>query len=307
MAKQRHTRTIREHVSPHWGVFYEARRVLQRGRSRHQRIEVLETPEFGRTLRLDGITQVVEKSDYQYHEPMVHPAMCCHRRPAEVLVIGGGDGGVLREVLKYKSLRHVDCAELDGQVVEFSRRYLSAMNKRSFDDRRVTVNVGDGRKFVEEKRSTYDVVIMDMTDPFGPSKYLYTREFFRAVKRSLKGPDGIFAMHTDSPVVRPATFGSIVKTLSRVFAHVHPLYVYVQMYASLWSISLCSDSASVSTTRAARANARLRRNRIRGLKVFSGATFDAMRVAYPYIEDILRKSSHILTDKRPDAPEPVVA
>ncbi len=305
MTPQKRTRTIREHLTPHWGFFYTVKRSLYRARTKFQSIEVVDARQFGRTLLLDRITQVMEKNDYQYHEPMVHPAMCCHARPAHVLVIGGGDGGTLREVLRYKSVQHVDFAELDEQVIAFSRKYLSRMNKRSFDDRRVSIHVADGRKFVEKKKGAYDVVIMDMTDPLGPSKRLYTREFFRAVKRSFKDRTGVFVMHTDSPVVRPATFRSIVRTLSSVFTHVQPLYTYIQMYASLWSISLCSDSSSIKKTTAAQANARMRRNGIRGLRAFNGTTFEMMRVAYPYIRDILKKRSRILTDKRPDNPEPV--
>ncbi|MBD3391611.1 MAG: polyamine aminopropyltransferase [Chitinivibrionales bacterium] len=306
MPKRKHRRMIHEHLTPHWGFFYSVRKRLYKGRTKYQKIEMVDTPEFGRMLRLDRITQVVEKNEYQYHEPMVHPAMCCHPRPRDILVVGGGDGGILREVVRYRSVRHIDIAEIDEKVIEFSRKYLSRMNRRSFEDRRVTVNVTDGRDFVRQTKGAYDIIIMDMTDPFGPSKYLYTKEFFRLVKSSLKNKDGIFVMHADSPVWRPATFNAIVKTLSSVFPQVQPLYVYIQMYAALWSIGLSSSSKAVSTTTASLVNRRLRRNGIRGLKVFTGETFDAMRVAYPYVREILNKRSRILTDRRPDAPEPVV-
>ncbi|MBD3241848.1 MAG: hypothetical protein GF331_14765, partial [Chitinivibrionales bacterium] len=198
-----------EPLNPHFGFFYTVKKTLYRGRSRFQKIELIDTDEFGNVLLLDDITQVAEKNDYQYHEPMVHPALCCHPRPADILVIGGGDGGILREVLKHRTVRSVTFVELDEKVVEFSRKYLSSLNKGAFDDPRVETVFSDGRAFVEQNPKRFDVVIMDMTDPFGPSRMLYTREFYRAVKRSFKNTNGIFTMHSESPVVRPVAYNCV--------------------------------------------------------------------------------------------------
>jgi spermidine synthase len=234
---------------------------------------------------------------------MVHPALCSHPNPRSVLVIGGGDGGILREVLKYPTVEQVDFAELDEQVIDFSRKYLAKMNRYSFDDPRVAIHVTDGREWVERHPGLYDVVIMDMTDPFGPSVMLYTREFFRAVKKSFRNDKGIFVMHAESPVSRPAAFNCIVKTLQAVFGTVQPIYLYIQMYAVLWSIALASDAGTVATCRAAMIERRLKKYGLEGLKVFSGRTLEAMRVPYPYIEDILRSRGRVITDKAPRFPD----
>ncbi len=302
MAEGDKRREFRELLNPDFGYYYTIDKTLYKGKTKFQNIEMVHSPEFGNTLLLDNITQVVEKNEYQYHEPMVHPSMCCHPKPRDVLVIGGGDGGILREVLKYPSVRHVDFAELDAEVVEFSRKYLTKMNKKSFDDNRVVINIVDGRKFVEEHTGAYDVVIMDMTDPFGPSKYLYTKEFFTAVKKALRGLEGIFTMHTESPISRPVVFNSIVKTLESVFANVEVLYTYIQMYAVLWSIGVCSDSDRVRRSSAAVVNRKLARSGIDNLQVFTGDTFAAMKTKYPYIDAILKKRARVITDKRPDFP-----
>jgi spermidine synthase len=293
-------RIQREYLNPHFGYFYTVDKVLYKGKTRFQKIELVQTPEFGTVLLLDGITQVGEKNEYEYHETMVHPAMCAHPLPQRVLIIGGGDGGILREVLKYPTVKSVDIAELDEEVVAFSRVCLAGMNNHSLEDPRVTVHITDGRQFVEEHPGYYDVVIMDMTDPAGPSKFLYTKQFFTSVKGSLRTAQGIFVMHTESPVSRPLIFNRIVKTLHSAFDEVTPLYLYIQMYAVLWSICLCSPELPLGQIKPTLIDRRLRRYDIRGLKLVTGETTAAMRVAYPYINDILRRPAPIITDRSPD-------
>jgi spermidine synthase len=298
-------RVIREYLNPRFGYFYTASKTLYRGKTRHQKIELVDTPEFGLTLRLDGITQVVTKNDYQYHEPMSHAALCCHPNPRSVLIIGGGDGGILREVVKNSRVKNIDVAELDAEVMEFSLKYFKTVHGGAFDDARVKVHICDGRTFVQSRKGVYDVVIMDMTDPFGPSRYLYTKEFFAAVKRSMRDSRGIFAMHTESPVACPATFNCILRTLGAVFSNVQTMYLYIQMYAVLWSITISSDSASVKKSSAALIDRRLQSSGVGRLKLFTGQTFTAMKVAYPYIKDELKAPGRVLTDRRPDIPDSI--
>ena len=257
-------------------------------------------------LILDGITQVAENSEFQYHEPMVHPALCAHPWARRVLVIGGGDGGVLREVLKYPCVETVDLAELDEGVIAFSKKYLSSVHHGAFSDPRVRINIVDGREFVEEHPKSFDLVIMDMTDPFGPSKFLYTREFFGLVKKSLRTPHGVFSMHTESPVTRPATFACIQKTLRAVFSHVCPLYIYMQMYAVLWSITVSSEKTDLGALKAAGVDKKLKKQKITGLKVYTGAVHEASQAAYPYISDIFKRKARIITDRNPDIPDGII-
>ncbi|MBD3344562.1 MAG: polyamine aminopropyltransferase [Chitinivibrionales bacterium] len=301
--KKDEKRVFHEQLNDNFGFYYTINETLYRGKTAFQDIELVDTPEFGKVLLLDNITQVAEKNDYQYHEPMVHPALCCHPKPQDILVIGGGDGGILKEVLKYPTVRKIHFAELDSDVVNFSKKYLSSMNKNSFDQPRVRMNFTDGRAFVEKRNKEFDGVIMDMTDPFGPSKMLYTKEFFQAVKRSLKNPRGVFVMHSESPITRPVAFNCINKTLGKVFTHVNIVYIYIQMYAVLWSIAVCSDETDISKTKAAVINRRLETYGITNNKVYTGATHHAMLAAYPYIEDILKTRAPIITDSKPDFPD----
>lgn len=296
-------RVFTEALNPNFGYFYTINKTLQKGRTEFQELELVDTDEFGKVLLLDNITQVAECNDSHYHEPMVHPALCCHPKPQNVLVIGGGDGGILREVLKYPSVKKVDLAELDAKVISFSKKYLKSVHNDSFDDPRVHIQVVDGRAFTEEHPAEYDIIIMDMTDPYGPSKMLYTKEFFRKVKSAFRDQNGIFIMHSESPVSRPRAFGCIQKTLRSVFKNVNPFYLYIQMYAVLWSITMCSDIIDASVVKAGAVDKKLQKSGIDGLQVYSGQTHVSMQVQYPYIGQILKRPARIITDARPDFPD----
>jgi spermidine synthase len=296
-------RIYAEALNPHFGYFYTVNKTLARAKTRYQSLQLLDTDEFGKVLLLDDITQAADRNDSHYHEPMVHPALCSHPRPESVLVIGGGDGGILREVLKYPCVKRADLAELDEDVIRFSKKYLSKIHCGAFRDPRVRIHVTDGRTFVESHRKRFDIIIMDMTDPSGPSALVYTKEFFRSVRDALRDINGIFVMHTESPVTRPAAFSCIQKTLRAAFPHVTPFYSYIQMYATLWSITLCSRSGRAGRITAGEIDAALARRGIRGCAVYSGATHVAMRTPFPYITRLLRQPAGTITDARPEFPD----
>jgi spermidine synthase len=296
----------REWLNRNFGYFFSVNRRIHSCTTAYQKLDLVETDEFGRVLILDGITQIAEKSEFQYHEPMVHPALCTHPHPRRVLVIGAGDGAILREVLKYPTVETVDLAELDEGVITFSKKYLGPIHRNAFNDKRVRVHIVDGRNFVESHPGCFDVVIMDMTDPFGPSKYLYTKEFFGLIKRSFRSPQGVFSMHTESPITRPKTFASIQKTLRSVFSNVRPFYVYIQMYAVLWSITIASDASDMASLGAAHIDRKLAKHKIRGLKMYNGKVHVASQIAYPFISSILEQKTRVITDRHPDIPDDIL-
>jgi spermidine synthase len=295
-----------EWLNDNFGFFYTISKRLRFGATKYQTIELVDTNELGRVLILDGITQAAQRGECYYHEPMVHPAMCTHPCPRRVLVIGAGDGGIIREVLKYPCVESLDLAELDGGVIEFSRKYLPSVNQGAFDDARVRVHITDGRGFVEKNRASFDMVIMDMTDPFGPAKFLYTKDFFRSVKRSFRDPRGVFVMHTESPVARPRTFACIQRTLRSVFRHVRPLYAYIHMYATLWSITVSSDGSDMASINRAAIDKKLARYGIKGLRYYTGKIHEAAQVSWPHLDDLLNKRARVLTDRHPDIPDEIV-
>ncbi|GAB1483203.1 polyamine aminopropyltransferase [Treponema sp.] len=302
--KTENTRRINERLSPSSGWYYEAGETLHEGKTPFQEIELVTTEEFGRTLLLDGATQVMEKNEFQYHESLAHLPLLSHRNPRRVLIIGGGDGGLVREVLKHPCVQSVDFIELDEEVVLFSRRYLLELNKGAFEDPRVKLSFMDGRAFVEAAApATYDVILMDMTDPAGPSLRLYTQEFFLAVRRILRDDESLFAMHSESPETRPEAFARIRSTLASVFPLVRLAYTYIRMYGTLWSFALCSASTDPKKIDGETIERRLAERGISALKLVSPDTWPAFFVHWPYIGALLTEPGPISTDAEPDFPD----
>lgn len=162
-----------------------------------QRIDILESNEFGRFFTLDGLMMVTEKDEFIYHEMIVHVPMAVNLNIKKVLVIGAGDGGTIRELTKYKSIEKIDMVEIDKRVVEVCKEYLP-QTACKLDDERVTIFYQDGLKFVRGKENEYDLIIVDSTDPFGPGEGLFTKEFYGNCYKALT-EDGILVNQHESP------------------------------------------------------------------------------------------------------------
>lgn len=172
-------------------------RQIYSGKSEFQRIDIFDSLEFGRVLVLDGYTMLTEKDEFMYHEMIVHVPLCAHPNARKALVIGGGDGGSVRELVRYKDLDHIDLVEIDEEVVDACRKYLP-QTAGKLDDPRVRIHYEDGLKFIRHHEDEYDVIIVDSTDPFGPGEGLFTREFYGNCFRALK-EDGIMVNQHESP------------------------------------------------------------------------------------------------------------
>lgn len=166
-------------------------------KSEFQQIDVFESEEFGRFLTLDGYMMLTEKDEFIYHEMIVHVPMAVNPKIKSVLVIGAGDGGVLRELTRYKTVESIDLVEIDEQVVEVCKKYLPK-TACGFDDSRVNVYFQDGLKFVRRCENTYDLIIVDSTDPFGPGEGLFTKEFYGNCCNALT-ETGIMVNQCESP------------------------------------------------------------------------------------------------------------
>ena len=165
--------------------------------SSEQHIDVLQTREFGKILVVDGDIMLTEKDEFIYHEMITHVAMCVHPNPKRVLVIGGGDGGTVRELTKYDFIEKIDLVEIDEEVVDVSKKYLHTTALK-LDDPRVTCYFEDGLKFIRRVTDEYDIIIVDSTDPFGPGEGLFTREFYGNCYKALHD-DGIMVNQHESP------------------------------------------------------------------------------------------------------------
>ena len=172
-------------------------RQVYSAKSRFQQIDVYDTPAFGRVLVLDGCLMLTEKDEFIYHEMIVHPAMAVKPDIKSVLVIGGGDGGCIRELCKYDSIEKIDLCEIDREVIKVCREFLPQTALR-MDDIRAELHIADGLKFVRRQKEAYDLIIVDSTDPFGPGEGLFTREFYGNCLSALTA-DGILINQHESP------------------------------------------------------------------------------------------------------------
>ena len=172
-------------------------RQLYSGQSEFQRIDVFESPEFGRFLTLDGYMMLTERDEFIYHEMITHVPLAVHPKVKRVLVIGAGDGGVIRELVRYPEIEDIDLVEIDELVVEVCRKYLPQTDCR-LDDPRVHIHYEDGLKYIRSCEDEYDLILVDSTDPFGPGEGLFTREFYGNCFKALKD-DGIMINQHESP------------------------------------------------------------------------------------------------------------
>ncbi len=207
-------------------------------KSRYQDIYLFDTYEYGKLLVIDGTVQTTLKDEFIYHEMIVHPPLLTHPEPRRILIIGGGDGGAVREVLKH-SPQEVHVVEIDEKVVELSRRYLPELS-RSYEDTRVHLHIQNGVEFIKSNDG-FDVIIIDSTDPVGPAAGLFEREFYRNVKNSLS-PGGIVTQQCGTPFYHPEELCGVKNALESVFRYVKIYLAYIPTYPSgMWSFVMASD------------------------------------------------------------------
>jgi len=175
-----------------WCVLIE--KEIYSGKSQYQKIEIFETKEFGRILALDGLVQLSTKDEFVYHEILTHPALFYHQNPKKILIIGGGDGGVLREVVKHPA-KEIFLVDIDTKIIKVSKKYLPSVSKGAFNDKRLKVFSEDALNFVKKYKNYFDIIIDDLTDPTGPSRALWTTKFYRNIFRALK-ENGVAAFQT---------------------------------------------------------------------------------------------------------------
>ena len=208
-------------------------------RTPYQKVEIYDTEAYGKLLALDGMIMTTEKDEYGYHEMIVHPALQTHPEPKRVLIIGGGDGGAAREALRYESVEQVVMVEIDGVVIEASKEFLPKI-AASFGDPRLQVEVTDGIAWVEAAADeSFDVVLVDSTDPIGPAEGLFSVDFYRHVHRLLR-PAGIMVVQSESPRFNTKTFREIFTTHRGIFGkdRVFCYLAFIPTYPSgMWSFA----------------------------------------------------------------------
>ncbi len=231
-------------ISPMWpgaALSLKVKEHLHSSRSKFQQIDIYSTESCGNMLVLDGIIQATEMDEFAYQEMLAHTPLCCHPSPEKVLVIGGGDGGILREVARHECVKSIDICEIDEDVIKLSKEFLPSMSC-GFDDPRVSVNIADGSEFIKGKQGNYDVLIVDSSDPIGPGEALFQTSFYAGMKTAL-APDGIIATQAESFFLHGEIVSKLVRDCSTLFKHAHYAFIFVPTYPG-GSIGTCVASDS---------------------------------------------------------------
>ncbi len=262
------------------GVFYPVEDVILKTRSRFQEIEIVVLKVFGKTLVLDGLIQSSERDEYIYHESLVHPALILHPRPRRVLILGGGEGATLREVLRHKTVEKAVMVDIDDVVVEVAKKYLPEWHQGAFDDPRAEVVIMDGFEYVKrasEKGEKFDVVIMDLTDPYGSevAAKLYTSEAFRLIK-SVMWPDAVLTVQAGSSTLFPEAFDMVFAAVKENFRHVYEYDTWVPSFSYMNSFVIASDTEDFAALAPSIVDERIRERGLQ-LRFINGERVAAMR------------------------------
>jgi spermidine synthase len=211
---------------------YEVTNILHKSKSKYQDIMVFENPFFGKILVLDGVVQITERDEFFYHEMLTHVVMNAHPAPKNIIVIGGGDGGTVREVLKHKSVEKVYFIEIDEEVINVSKKFFPSVAS-GMDNSRVEIKCIDGAEFVKGRNTDIDVVIVDSTDIVGFAKSLFTEEFFTSIKNCLT-EDGMFVTLSESLHFHKDIVIEVQETMKSVFQIVDLYTAPIATYSGNW-------------------------------------------------------------------------
>ena len=233
-----------EQIGEHnpWRQTFLMSEKLYEGKSEFQNIVIFQNAEFGRVLALDGIIQTTEADEPFYHEMIVHVPMMAHGRAKRVLIIGGGDGGTLREVLRHKCVEKVTMVDLDGEVVSLSKKYLPNQSKGAFENPKTQLLIQDGIEFVKNTKDKFDVIICDTTDPVGPGEVLFTSDFYANCKKILN-QNGLIVTQNGVPFINNGASAVALQNLvphfkdARFFVTSVPTYV-----GSFMTFSFATDN-----------------------------------------------------------------
>ncbi|MCD6509110.1 MAG: polyamine aminopropyltransferase [Thermoprotei archaeon] len=299
--KDSNWRFIVEWSSKGLGILHEVKRVIFSGHTKYQDVDLVETPTYGICLFLDGKLQTSSADEWMYHEALVHPIMLTHPNPRRVMIIGGGEGITLREVLKHNTVESVEMVDIDEEIIELCKQYLKALHRGSFDDPRVKLVIEDGRKYLSAKHNDYDVIIVDATDPLkgSPSVPLYTKEFYEIVFDALRD-EGLMVTQATSTFYTIKTFTTICNTLKAVFPIVRPYQVWVPGFNSLWGFVIGSKRYDPVALSEEEVRERLHNRGVKDkLRLYHPGLHKALFALPLFLEERINSEKDIATDDKP--------
>lgn len=245
-------------------------------RSKYQEIIIADLEDFGRCLILDGYIQSSEADEFIYHESLVHPAMILHPFPRKVLIVGGGEGAALREVLKHNTVEEIIMVDIDRDVIELSREYLPMMHKNAFSNPKVKVLIADGKKYIEETSERFDVIILDLTDPYSShiAQELYTVEFYRNVY-SILSSDGTMVTQAGSSFFFRDVYSGVRDAVKMVFPYILEYQVWIPSFGYACNFVIGSKACDPRTIASNKVDEILTKRNVK-TSFFNGSKYQAM-------------------------------
>ena len=239
-----------------YGQLFRVDETLFEDKTAHQHLLIFHNAAFGRVLVLDGIVQTTERDEFIYHEMLSHVPILAHGNAREILIVGGGDGGTLREVTRHRSVERITQVEIDRRVIDLCRRFLPHHSRGAFDDPRVNVVIDDGLHFLQTTARRFDVIISDSTDPIGPGEALFSREFYAACQGRLN-PGGVLVTQNGVAFMQPEELATAARRLAAVFADWHFYAAAIPTYVGgIMTFGWATDDAGLRHTSLARLNER---------------------------------------------------
>ncbi len=297
-------------ISQHWHIeFYAPDEAHMRGISKiyasektpFQKVEVIQSNHYGKCLILDGYMQSAQLDEFIYHENLVHPAMVSCPNPQKVVIIGGGEGATLYEVLRHNTVKRAWMIDIDQRVVELCEKYMPEWHRGAFKDKRTTLLFQDGRKFLEKSKEKFDVIIIDIPEPVeeGPAYLLYTEEFYRMVAKKLT-PHGVVSLQSGCSAEKELRcLAAVHNTLKRVFPRVYSWPANVPSFDIPWSFTLASPSVDPKALKRDQVDRILKERKVGRLKYYDGETHEGIFFVPKYIRDGFARLKDIIRDDKP--------
>lgn len=272
---------LEEHLSASSSARFGAELLVAREQSAFQEIQIFETPDFGKAMRIDGAMMTTEQDEFLYHEVLVHPAAISLKHLKNVLIIGGGDGGSSEEILKYRSVEQVTLCEIDPAVIALARAHLSSIHRDVFEDSRIQIQHADGFAFIKNYAENYDLILLDLTDPIAPNgsnlaQPCMSVEFFQDCHRALNA-QGAMVLHLGSKFYHAERYHATLAKLNNIFDRVRPFANFIPSYGALWSFAVALkgqqslDEIDPYLQNETSINESLRMKDIQGLQYYDGA------------------------------------
>lgn len=228
-----------EYQTKDQGLTLKVNKTLHTEQTEFQKLDMIETEQWGNMLLLDDMVMTSVKDEFVYHEMIAHVPLFTHPHPENVLVVGGGDGGVIREILKHSNVKKATLVDIDGKVIEYSKKFLPEIAGK-LDDPRVEVKVGDGFMHIAESENEYDVILVDSTEPVGPAVNLFTSGFYAGISKALRA-DGLFVAQSDNPWFKQDLIRTVQREVKEIFPITRLYIANVPTYPSgMWTFTIGS-------------------------------------------------------------------